>query len=400
MPSRRRFLAALSATGAAGFAGCIGLAESSYSPGTDDATEWPMPAYDRGFSAYNPDAAAPREGVTERWSTEVSGLGPTARPVVAASRVLVPTSGALVALDLTTGEARWRHGQEQPWPSAPIVHEGTAYVGFADQRGLVALNVETGDEQWRVETRGTVKTAPTFDHGHDTLYVGDDTGRIYRIDLANGEITLRGEVFGPVTALAHSRSLLVGTESGEVYDLFPHHEEFTGLWRRKVDGWVTALTAARDGAIFVGTFGGSVYRLRDGAHVGTSRWEAEQGATHLAATGGDVVGSDGAGLRTYDARTGTAGWEREGRYGAAPAIAGDTVYVGGGEKGENGNGFIAAYTLSGGTDVGPLTVGGKRWRFNVDSAVMEGVAVADGAVFAATQSLEGSPSRVYALDPA
>jgi len=357
-----------------------------------------MPAYDRGFSGYNPDAAAPRKGVTERWSTELSGLGPTSRPVVAAGRVLVPTAGALVALNLATGEERWRRGREQPWTSAPAVRDGTAYVGFADRSGLVALDVETGDEQWRIETRGSIETAPTFDAGPDTLYVGDDTGRIYRIDPASGEVTLRGEVFGPVTALAHHRSLLVGTESGEVYDLFPHHGEFTGLWRRKVDGWVTAL-AARDGAIFVGTFGGSVYRLQDGADVGTSRWEADRGAINLAATGGDVVGSDGAGLRTFDARTGTAGWEHEGHYGAAPAIAGDTVYVGGGEMGENGNGFVAAYALSGGTGVGPLTVGGKRWRFTVESAVMEGVAVADGAVFAVTQSLREAPARVYALDP-
>lgn len=161
---------------------------------------------------------------------------------------------------------------------------------------------------------------------------------------------------------------------------------------------MTGLTVAPQGGLFVGTFGGPVYRLQDGAHVGSSRWEAEAGATHLTATGGDVVGNDGGGLRVFDARTGSAGWTREGRYGAAPAIAGDTVYFGGGEKGENGHGFLAAYALSGGSGVGPLKIGGERWRFEVASAVMEGVAVADGAVFAVTQNLGGAPSRVYALD--
>lgn len=320
--------------------------------------------------------------------------------MVAAERVLVPTADALVALDPTTGEERWRKGQDQPWTSPPAVHDGTAYVGFAFQPGLAAPDVKTGDEQWRVETSGFVKTAPTLDHGYDALYVGDDTGRVYRIDPANGEIRLGGEVFGPVTTLAHRRSLLVGTESGEGYVLDPHQGEFTGVWRRKVAGKVTALTTAPDGAIFVATFGGPVYRLRDGAHVGTRRWEAEQGAIHLAATDSDVVGSDYGGFRTFDAGTGTTGWEREGHYDAAPAIAGDTVYVGGGEKGGNGNGFIAPYALSGGTGIGPLTVGGKRWRFDVDSAVMEGVAVADGTVFAVTQGPKKSPSRVYALDSA
>lgn len=358
-----------------------------------------MPAYDRGFSAYNPDAAAPRDGVTERWSTELSGLGPTARPVVAAGRVLVPTSGALVALDIKTGEELWRHGEEQPWSSAPAVRNGTVYVGFADERAFVALDIETGDEQWRIETRGSIKAAPTFDHDSDTLFLGDDTGRIYRIDAATGDVTLRGEVFGPVTALAHGSSLLVGTESGEVYELFVHHEEFTGLWRRKISGWVTTI-ATRDGDIYVGTFGGPVYRLQDGAEVGASQWEVEHGSTHLAATGRDVVGSDGGGLYTFDSRTGSTNWNRKGNYDAAPAIAGDTVYIGGGEKGEDGTGFVEAYALSGGTGIDPLTFGGRRWRFSVESAVMEGVAIADGAVFAVTQGLEESPSRVYALDPA
>lgn len=358
-----------------------------------------MPAYDRGFSAYNPDAAAPRDGVSERWSTELAGLGPTARPVVADARVLVPTSAALVALDLDSGEELWRHGEEQPWATAPVVHDGTAFVGFADRSDVVALDVATGEEQWRVETRGPIEASPTFDHGRDYLYVGDDTGGVYQVDHSAGEVTLRGEVFGPVTALAHGRTLLVGTESGEVYDLFPHHGEFTGLWRRKVGGWVTALVE-RDGAIFVGTFGGPAYRLRDGADVGTSRWEVERGAIHLAATSRDVVGSDGGGLRTFDGRTGDVEWRRDGHYDADPAIAGDTVYVGGGEVGEDGDGFVAAHALSGGTGVGPLRVGGKRWQFDVESAVMEGVAVADGAVFAVTQSLKDSPSRMYALDPA
>lgn len=396
MPSRRRFLTALGTAGAAGVAGCTGLDEPAYSPGTDDDTEWPMPAYDRGFSAYSPDAAAPRDGVTERWSTDVPG--PAARPVVASGTVLVPTVQALVGLDLDSGEEHWRHGDERPWAGAPAVHDGTAYVGFADQRGLVALDIETGNEQWRVETNGTIEAAPTFDHGHDRLYVGDDTGRVYQIDPEEGEVTLRGKVFGPVTALAHHTSLLVGTESGEVYNLFPRRGEFTGVWRRKVSGSVTAI-AVRDSAIYVGTFGGSVYRLQDGAHVGASQWEAERGAMQLAATSRNVVGSDGAGLRTFEGRTGDAGWEREGQFGAAPAIAGDTVYVGGGEKGENGNGFVAAYALSGGTDVGPLQFGGKRWQYDVESAVTEGVAVADGAVFAITQNRKDSPSQVYALDP-
>lgn len=396
MPSRRQVLTGLGTAGSLGIAGCTGVGDSAYTPGTDETTDWPMPAYDRGFAAFNPDAAAPRDGATERWSKEIPL--PSARPVVAGDTVLVPTAQAVIALDLATGEERWRYGQDQPWASGPVVHGGTVYAGFADQSELVALDLATGAEQWQTGTDGDLAAAPTFDHGYDHLYAGDDTGRIYEIDATTGEITIRGEVFGPVTALAHGGMLLVGTGGGEVYSLFRDRDGFTGQWRRRVGGSVTSLAVAPDGAIFVGTFGGPLYRLQDGAHAGTSRWEAEQGATNLAATGGDVVGSGGAGLQQFDSRSGSAGWNREGRYDAAPAIAGDTVYVGG--QNDDASGFVAAYALSGGTGIIPLTISAKRWQFNVESGVTEGVAVADGAVFAVTQGGEQSQSQVYALDEA
>lgn len=399
MASRRRFLTSVGAIGVLSLSGCTATGGSSYEPGTDDTTEWPMPANDRGYSGYNPDAAGPREGVTERWTTRLSGLGSAARPVVAAGHVLVPTSGALVALNLQTGKEQWRYGQEKPWPSAPVVRDGIAYLGFADQPALIALDVETGDEQWRVETTGNILTAPTFDVGYDTLYVGDDTGRVYRISPKRGEITLRGEVFGPVTALAHRRSLLVGTESGEVHNLYPNEDAFTGNWRKKVGGWVTALALSRDGDIFVATFGGPTYRLLSGGEVGRNKWTVEAAGTFLAATNDDVIATDGGSLQVIDADSGSVRWQSDGGYDAAPAIAGDTIYVGGGEKGENGNGFMAAYAISNGDGIGPLTLNRQRWQFDVDSAVMQGVAVADGAVFGATQGLEESPTRVYALDP-
>lgn len=399
MPSRRRFLSAAGTGTAAVLAGCTGIDSAAYSPGTDTESEWPMPAYDRSYTAYNPDAAAPRDGVTERWSTPIRH--PSGRPVVAAGTVLVPTMAALLALDLETGEERWRFGGEQPWPTTPVVHDGTAYVGFADETGLSALDVETGTEQWRVETTGTVGAPPTFGHGNDRLYVGDDVGTVYLIDLSDGAVRIRDEVFGSVSAVAHHLTPIFATESGEVYGLYDHHNEFAGRWRQKVDGMVTALTV-RENLIYAATFGGPTYCLTDD-RVGTTRWEAERGPIDLATTGADVVGTDGGGLQLFDARTGEAGWERDGAFDAAPAIAGDTIYVGG-EVGssfdENSRGFVAAYELGGGTGIGPLRFAGERWRHEVDSTVMEGIAVADGAVFAVTADVGDSRGRAYALDPA
>lgn len=67
-----------------GIAGCGALSDSKFTAGTDECAEWYMPAYDRGFSVLNPDAAPPRNGVTERLTAEIPS--PSARPVVGPAR--------------------------------------------------------------------------------------------------------------------------------------------------------------------------------------------------------------------------------------------------------------------------------------------------------------------------
>jgi outer membrane protein assembly factor BamB len=398
MPStRRRFLSTTTAAAAAAVAGCSAVDGSPYSPGSDADSDWPMPGYGRTATAFNPDAAAPRDGVQERWTTAVPN--PSGRPVVADGMAFVPTAAALVALDAASGEEVWRAGDERPWPNAPVVHDGTVYVGFADQHALLALDAADGSEQWRVETRGSVGAPVTFDHDFRRLYAGDDTGRVYRVNPADGTVEDTLDVFGEVRAMAFGRSLLVGTFGGEVYDLYHDGRAWRPLWRRKLDGAVTGL-AAPDAQVLAATFGGSLYRLRDGAHAGSSRWEYDRGAIHLAATPHDVVGTDGGGLRVLDERDGEERWRADGSFGCAPAIAGDTLYAGGGEKGTGGSGFVAAYRMDGGTSVAGLRWGEERWRYETESAVMEGLAVADGAVFGVTQGLKNADSVAFALDPA
>lgn len=396
--SRRRFLSVVGTAATTVIAGCGGLEESRHSPGTDADSEWPLPGYDTGSSAWNPDAAGPRKGVTERWRTEIDR--PSDRPVVASGAVFVPTWRGLVALDLDSGEEKWRVGTDQPWPVAPAVHDGSVYVGHRDETGFVALDASDGSEQWRFETRGDVSAPPTFDYDFRWLYVGDDTGRVYQVNPTNGAVEHATEVVGAVSALASRTSLLVGTEGGEVYDLYEHRDTLTPLWRRKVAGGVTDV-ALVDTTIAVATFGGPLYRLQDGLHAGTSRWEYERGAIHLAATPYDVFGTDMADLQAVHYRTGEKQWNVGGSFDCGPAVAGDTLYVGGSRKDGRG-GFVAGYALNGGPRRFGFPFGGTRWRHEVDSAVGEGIAVADGAVFAVTYG-DGDrnvPPRAYALDAA
>jgi len=391
--TRRRLLAGLAAGGAASLAGCGSLGDAGPTPGTDGSTEWPYPAFDPRASAYAPDAAAPREGATERWTVETPR--PTDRPVVAAGRVFLPGPDALHALDLDTGESVWSVGPgESPWTNAPAVVDGTVYATFREPPGAVALDPEDGTEVWRADL-GPVSAPPVVDDD-GRCYVGTRDGRLVALEAGTGEVAWSYDLFGEVVALTfRPPTLVVGTTAGEVYALY-ESDGPRELWRRKVGGKVVALAQADGGDTLVSAFGGKLRRLADGAHTGSDRWSNRDGGTAqggIAVAGDLVFGGNLAGLTACGTREGGTEWTASGEYPAGPAAAGDTVYAG--REGE-----VVAFAHSGGFGVEGFAVGRQRWSHAVSGTPLEGLAVADGAVIAATGGGEDEESRTYVLDPA
>ncbi|MFC6943039.1 PQQ-binding-like beta-propeller repeat protein [Salinirubellus sp. GCM10025818] len=390
--TRRRLLRAAAAGGAATLAGCAGVDDGSPTPGSDASTEWPYPAFDPQATAYAPDAAAPRSGVTERWAVETPR--PTDRPVVAEERVFLPGAAGLHALDLATGESVWTVGPgDQPWTNAPAVVDGTVYATFRERPGVLALDPEDGTERWRADV-GPVSSSPVAD-GEGRCYVGTRDGGLVALDAGTGEVAWSYDLFGEVVELTFRLPTLVaGTTAGEVYALYDSDGP-RELWRRKVGGKVVAL-ARTGGDALVSAFGGKLRRLANGAHAGSDRWANRDGGTAqggLAVAAGLVFGGNGGGLTACDVRGGETAWSAPGRFAAGPAAAGDTVYAG--REGE-----VIAFAHSGGVGVGGLSVGRKRWSHPVSGTPLEGLAVADGAVVAVTGGGEEGPPRTYVLDPA
>jgi hypothetical protein len=128
--SRRSALSGFAAAGAAGLAGCSGNGPgaTTFSPGRDSTTEWPLPGRDPRATNYAPDAVAPRTPPAERWRAETGRA--VGRTAVADGTVFVPAENGLHALRLRDGEERWR---------APIrpygVTEGALLVASDDLDG-------------------------------------------------------------------------------------------------------------------------------------------------------------------------------------------------------------------------------------------------------------------------
>jgi outer membrane protein assembly factor BamB len=311
--------------------------------------------------------------------------------------VYLPTAGGIIALEAASGDELWRFASsEQPWSSAPVVHDGVVYVASTAQNGVHAVDAATGEKRWSradVANCGPHLTASEY-VDQPVLYAGDDAGRVLDLDPETGETRWTVDIYGAVSTFAfRPPTLYVGTEGGEVYALYEDGDDRpTERWRRKAGAAVRGLLPISEG-VLVDTFGGPLRCLQDGAHAGTTRWTVTSKWANSAPLYADYT-LYAAGYEGVSAITDYSGgfeWRNRGRMdAAAPVAAGDTLYATSGDA-------VHALDLTGGTGVEGYRMGVKRWSHETPSGVV-GLAVGDGAVFAACEAFEGDTS-LYCLEP-
>lgn len=134
--------------------------------------------------------------------------GPYAGAVVSAPglpRLLVVTEGEqhLAAIDLLTGEARWRYA----WGRRGVLRLKRAgkllYVSAGDS-GLTALDVTTGSVVWRARDRRRFRNAPTVDASQLFAVLGGvgSPAELVSMDPYSGEPSWRAEIDGGSGSLA------------------------------------------------------------------------------------------------------------------------------------------------------------------------------------------------------
>lgn len=115
----------------------------------------------------------------------------------------VDKAGVYHTLDRDTGEVIWEAeltegGLQGGALASAAVAEGVAYVASnraSQDADLVALDVETGDERWRIDVEGHVSGPVTWANG--VVYLSDDTGRVRAYDAADGTVLWTHEVPTP-----------------------------------------------------------------------------------------------------------------------------------------------------------------------------------------------------------
>ncbi|QSQ26200.1 PQQ-binding-like beta-propeller repeat protein [Pyxidicoccus parkwayensis] len=147
-------------------------------------------------------------------------------PVVADGLVLVASqSDTLFAVKAADGVWAWQYRRDPPpgftirGASTPLVHEGTAYVGFSDGF-VVALSLADGSATWEKALSGTgtefldVDTQPVINEaGH--LFVASYKNGIYALEADTGDM-LWNTAVGGVTSLLARGQMLFAAGDGRV----------------------------------------------------------------------------------------------------------------------------------------------------------------------------------------
>lgn len=174
-------------------AGCGGGGGSTSAPGTIPATTPPQPmplqsagpddwttfAHDQMRTGYESQATGiTRSTVSNlklKWSYHVSG-GEIASPLVANGSVyLFGTTGTLIALNSSNGQAQWQTQIATDARMTPTLADGVLFVGAYDGgENFFAVNAATGTPIWGEWLPGWVRAEPVVANG--VVYEGSSGG--------------------------------------------------------------------------------------------------------------------------------------------------------------------------------------------------------------------------------
>ncbi|MDS0297229.1 PQQ-binding-like beta-propeller repeat protein [Halogeometricum sp. S1BR25-6] len=100
---------------------------------------------------------------------------------------------SVLAVDVATGEIRWRADLENTVFTRPLVADGRVFVGAADYY-LYAFDADSGERRWRTETPNAVTAGPTTVDGKLVTLSGGDA----RVRGASGTVP-----FAPTVLSVH-----------------------------------------------------------------------------------------------------------------------------------------------------------------------------------------------------
>jgi outer membrane protein assembly factor BamB len=353
----------------------IALYNAAFASFPPYASRTPVPTPDDGFPSqgFRSDLlnsgiagyAAP-DNPTVLWDRNTGAKEIASTPAVAFGKVFVETMGGTFALDAATGATVWQNVRAKGF-SSPSVFNNSVYVGTSNGT-VMRMNAAMGTTIW--ETRLLAKTS------------------------------FSGITSSPKVAFDW---VFVGTfnETGGPGDVVALYEgNGTVAWRHPTGSIHFSSPAFANGTVYVGVMGfyNTTTQVSFNPPYGVLALDAATGGTRWffptrgsvaaspAITGANlIVPSKDGSVYALSRTTGTRVWEARVDAGiSSAAVAGSTIFVGGGAFGSPGK-VTALDWASGST----------KWSFAANGPVQSSITYAAGTIVFATNAANGT---VYALD--
>ncbi len=330
--------------------------------------------------------------------------------------------GKLYALEETSGEVRWQFATGGMVRSCPAVGGGLVYIA-SDDGYAYAVHAGDGSPAWRtdigntapVDVRANLLNNPSprgYDYRQSSpvlasgrVYVGSSDTNVYALDAATGEVIWKRATGDQVraTPTVAGGVVYVGSWDERMYAL--DAESGDVLWQQPLSGEVQSTAVVADGLVYCASRKASVVALD--ASTGEVRWEHSYGTNMWVESSPRLVGDTvfigssasrfvlaldrltGENLAVYV--LGACAW-------STPAVAGDTLYIGGTDTGEVAFAGLFALPIVNGRlveDTPPQWMVRVRGTLDVSRnwcGVASSPVVADGAVF-----FGGLNGKVYAV---
>ena len=243
--------------------------------------------------------------LAERWRVALDGT-PTGAVVAVDDLALVATAeGNVLAADAASGVPRWRFlsGQRATAPLAAGADVALLATAAPGGGGTVfAVDLRTGEERWRLETEGAVTDAPVVDDAG--VYVAQ--GDVRSLETGTGAERWRHEVAGGAGALAVAEGTVVATAEDGVVAL----DAGTGALRWGSGGGRPEVAPGIVGDLVVVAVDADGLVAR-GLADGAERWRAEDVGALLQPVvrgPGTAVAVTDDGIVALDVGDGTARW--------------------------------------------------------------------------------------------
>ena len=365
--------------------------------------DWTQFQGDGAHAGARADGPAPPYRASWSIDADVPGGETLSAPVAAGSSLFVTSPEAAFAFDASSGAQVWKVDRNAP-PVSPAVapvggHPAVLYTTGrgADSAQVVAVDAATGRPVWKSPTslKDESRSGVTVDG--DRAFVGDESGNVYAIDVADGSVAWTaetpGKVAGPLAAADGVVIAVVPASDAARSTTVVALDEATGKerWNVAPDAAATiaSLASIVDGNAVIAFADGSVLglSLRDGTQAWSVRIPALVSPFVTPAVGGGSVylADSSGGVHRVTPAAGER-WLFEFNQAilrASPVLAGDAVVVG------LEDGSVAAVDSS----------GDLVFRTAASSTPVAGIAIANGTLLV-VRSGTGRPTiTAYENDP-